>query len=120
MTKIVYDACFGGFRLLLSEAMQRSARIKGWTFMDKESDIAAYSYSRVVDPQRKEYSQYDLDDDRTDRVLVQVIEELGALANGWATNLQIADTPRGTRYRIDEYDGNESVMTMDDYDWKVA
>lgn len=26
----------------------------------------------------------------------------------------------GTLYRIDEYDGYESVMTQDTYDWKVA
>jgi len=26
----------------------------------------------------------------------------------------------GTQYRIDEYDGMESVMTIDDYEWSIA
>lgn len=58
--------------------------------------------------------------DRTDPALVQTVEELGDKANGRHAKLKIAEVPSGTLYRIDEYDGNESVMTQDDYDWKIA
>jgi hypothetical protein len=34
--------------------------------------------------------------------------------------LRIAELPAGTLYRIDEYDGSETVMTQDDYNWSVA
>jgi hypothetical protein len=51
---------------------------------------------------------------------VQVVEELGADADGQYAELAIADVPAGTKYRIDEYDGVESVMTIDDYHWSVA
>jgi hypothetical protein len=34
--------------------------------------------------------------------------------------LCVADVPTGERYRIDEYDGSESVMTVDSYEWQTA
>jgi hypothetical protein len=58
--------------------------------------------------------------ERTDPALVQVVEELGNKANGKCAKLCIYEVPAGTLYRIDEYDGNESVMTQDTYDWKMA
>ena len=58
--------------------------------------------------------------DRDDPALVQVVEELGNGANGKYADLSIAELAAGTLYRIDEYDGMESVMTQDDYAWKVA
>ena len=58
--------------------------------------------------------------ERTDPALVQVVEELGEAANGMSAALRIAELPAGTLYRIDEYDGSETVMTQDDYNWSVA
>jgi hypothetical protein len=52
--------------------------------------------------------------------LVQVVEQLGDKANGSYAKLFITDVPSGTKYRIDEYDGLESVMTIDDYEWSIA
>lgn len=94
MTKIVYNACYGGFSLS-DAAIERYAEIKGITI-----------YDRAIE--------------RNDPALVQVVEELGDKANGSCTELFITDIPAGTLYRIDEYDGLESVMTIDDYEWKVA
>ena len=97
MTKIVYNACYGGFGLS-DEAMRRYCEIKG---------IA-------------EETIYDGDIERTDPVLVQVVEELGDKANGDCAMLRIAELSAGTLYRIDEYDGLEQVCTQDDYAWSVA
>jgi hypothetical protein len=97
MTKIVYNACYGGFGLS-DEAMMRYCEIKGIT----------------------EETIYDGDIERTDPVLVQVVEELGDKANGDCAELRIAELPAGTLYRIDEYDGVEQVCTHDDYVWSVA
>jgi hypothetical protein len=97
MTKIVYNACYGGFGLS-DEAMRRYCEIKG---------IA-------------EETIYDGDIERTDPVLVQVVEELGDKANGDCAMLRIAELYAGTLYRIDEYDGVEQVCTQDDYAWSVA
>ena len=62
----------------------------------------------------------DRDIERDDPVLAQVVEELGDDAGVGGADLSIAELPAGTLYRIDEYDGMESVMTQDDYEWKVA
>jgi hypothetical protein len=59
-------------------------------------------------------------DNRHDPLLVQVVEELGDEANGLCARLRIVELPKGTLYRIDEYDGSESVQTQDSYDWTVA
>jgi hypothetical protein len=137
MTKVVYNACFGGFSLS-KEACQRYWDIKGqqvwiedsqwgstvWLVSpedripSKEGD-AFYSMSmdeRVAyNRAHSEQTWYDRNVDRHDPVLVQVVGELGKKANGDFANLQI-DEVHGP-YRIDEYDGNESVMTSGDYDW---
>jgi len=99
MTKIVYNACYGGFSLS-EKAINRYWEIKG------EPCPEDWWCTRLTD--------------RTDPILVQVVEELGKSANGRYSKLQICELEKGTLYRIDEYDGFESVMTKDDYDWKVA
>jgi hypothetical protein len=94
MTKIVYNACFGGFGLS-DKAVERYRELTG----------------QVAD-------RWNIN--RADPALAQVVEELGDEANTRFSDLQIADVPAGTKYRIDEYDGNESVMTIDDYEWSIA
>ena len=59
-------------------------------------------------------------EERDDPVLIQVIEKLGKKANGRCAQIKIEDVPKGALWRIDEYDGNESVMTQDAYEWKVT
>lgn len=98
MTKIVYNACYGGFGLS-STALSRYKEIKG---LSSDEDIHDY----VID--------------RTDLALIQVIEELGDKANGCFSKLCITELPEGTLYRIDEYDGREKVMTQDNYEWSIA
>jgi homogentisate 1,2-dioxygenase len=45
---------------------------------------------------------------------------MGEAANGDCASLAIAVVPKGTVYRIDDYDGNERVMTVDEYDWQIS
>jgi len=98
MTKIVYNGSYGGFGLS-DKAIQRYWELKG-------------------EPRPEHWWDHDLH--RADPLLVQVVEELGEEANGLYANLVIMDLPVGTLYRINEYDGMESVMTQDDYDWSEA
>jgi hypothetical protein len=138
MTKIVYNACYGGFRLS-DEAIRRYAEIKGialytneqfgmtsyylcphdeWERIYTEESVAPVSPDRYARSNALCFNHHDVD--RADPILAQVVEELGKKANGDYAELYIAEVPAGTKYRIDEYDGLESVMTIDDYDWKVA
>ncbi len=93
MTKVVYNSCYGGFGL---------------------SNEGKRRYEELA----KRPMGYAGDLDRTDPILVRLVEE-GKYAGQYA-DLSIRDVPEGTKYRIDEYDGYESVMTIDDYEWSVA
>lgn len=92
--KLVYNTCYGGFGLS-QKAQDRINELKG---------------------QKLVY--WDLD--RFDPILVRVVEELGDEANTLYSALRIVDLPPGTRYRIDEYDGNECVETIDSIEWETA
>jgi hypothetical protein len=144
MAKVVYNKCFGGFGLS-EKALKRYAEIKGitlypevdpkfltittwWTVPPEErtgiitGDWSLHSKEERIssNARHKALTIYDRDIDREDPALVQVIEELGDEASGQCANLKIAEIQDGVLYRIDEYDGNESVQTRDDYEWKVA
>lgn len=94
MTKIVYSACYGGFGLS-EKAFARYKELGGTC-------------------------DYDRDISRTDPILVQVIEELGEEVNTGSSKLKITAVHAGTKYRIEEYDGFETVMTFEDYKWETA
>jgi hypothetical protein len=139
MTKVVYNACYGGFSLS-KEACQRYWDIKGqqvWIEDDTQFKSLGLFTVWLVPPserrEQKEWSSMTMDErvaynrahseqtwyynnvSRHDPVLVQVVEELGEKASGICAKLAI-DEVNGP-YRIDEYDGNESVMTSGDYNW---
>ena len=137
MTKVVYNACYGGFGLS-KEAIQRYWDIKGqqvwiedseWSFEvwlvppeqrlkpQTTQEIFAMSQDERV-AYRDAYaaqSWYHCDVVRHDPVLVQVVKELGDKANGMCAKLRIHEI--SGPYRIDEYDGFESVETPNSYDW---
>lgn len=96
MTKIVYNACYGGFGLS-EEVMDRYNKLTG-----------------------KNISLYD-DVGRADPILIQVIEEIGLeKASYHHAKLAIRELKPGTLYHIIEYDGWEAVVTQDEYEWNVA
>lgn len=143
MTKVVYNAKYGGFGLS-KEAVQRYWDIKGqqvwietphafnnslWDFtvwlIPPEERMKAKSkeeiYAMSID-ERIAYNQayssqiwYDRNVDRHDPALVQVVEELGEKASGRYSKLRIAEVSGA--YRITEYDGYECVETPDSLNW---
>jgi len=131
MTKVVYNNCYGGFGLS-HKAVMRYAELKGITLYafdydkkrltDEEAEKEfSVNYCTTEEYSNEHYwSMYDLSNDRSDPVLVQVVEELGDKADGSYASLKIREIAEGTLYRIDEYDGNESVMTSSEYDWKIS
>jgi hypothetical protein len=113
VTKIVYNACYGGFGLS-DEAVEMYLDLKGFKYT-KTPDIWGANF--VVEGWEEFYYR---DIERDDPTLVQVVETLGEKANGMCANLSIEDLPKGTLYRITEYDGYESIETQEDLDWRVA
>ena len=59
--------------------------------------------------------------DRADKYLVQVVEELGALANGDYAFLKVYNIEAGTWFAIADYDGLETIKYRDnDFKWIFA
>ncbi len=137
MTKVVYNACYGGFGLS-KEAIQRYWEIKGqqvwiedalWGFtvwlVPPEERLKQKSNEKFTAMSQDERIAYNKaysaqtwcgrNVDRHDPVLVQVVEELGDKASAQFAKLRIAQVYGP--YRIDEYDGFESVETADTYNW---
>lgn len=141
--KIVYNASHGGFGLS-DAAIHAFATRKGWKLYPETSRYGLITYWLVPESARTgllsdddwhtatqeqreasnaRYSALVFDDqaiDRADPDLVAVVESMGDRANGEHADLKIADIPSGTRYRIEEYEGLETIMTPDDYVWQTA
>ena len=98
MSKIVYNACYGGFGMS-QKAIDRYWELKG-------------------EPERLAWWPDDVD--RADPILVQVVEELGEEAGSSAAELCIRELKPGTKWRLQEYDGMEWVETEDHIQWRVA
>ena len=141
--KIVINACHGGFSLS-DKAIYRYAELKGltlypevdrfmtryyWTVPEdkREGILSTEDFARASTEERIKSNAlhsalvlYDRDIKRTDPALVQVVEELGSEANGRCARLVVIDILTGTYYRIDEYDGYESIEEREDIDWSIA
>ena len=116
MAKIVYNSCHGGFSL--SEVgIDRYLEIKGLKF-DGEDSKSPYHHGARSTIGGKYWSDRDIP--RNDPALAKVVEELGERASGRFAQLKIVEIPDGQLYRIDEYDGAESVETPESYDWSIA
>lgn len=142
MAKIVYSACYGGFSLS-EEAIYRYAEIKGltlypetehglivyWTVPESErtGTLKGDAWYRASQAERvaanKRYTELTLSDrdiPRHDPALAQVVEELGDKANGRFAKLRIEEIPSGSPYRIEEYDGFESIARPETDQWEIA
>ena len=108
--KVVYNGCFGGFSLSekaterLSELGVESATEAIKDYKTNNSVLGFY-----YGPPQDELPRHDLR-------LIQVVEELGEEANGRYAYLQV-DYLKGSKYIIEEYDGNETVREPEDVNW---
>lgn len=111
--KVVYNNCFGGFSL--------SKKAGEWLLEHNieepyksaiEDDI-----QKINDPESIITSVYS-EIPRHHPLLVQCVEELGKTANGECAKLVIEEIYSNI-YKIDEYDGNETIITRDTIDWVV-
>lgn len=96
--KVVVNHCYGGFGLSESAA----------EYLNNKYGMNIKCY----------YGSASTDDimDRHDPRLVDVVETLGENASGDFAKL-VVETIQGNQYRIDEYDGSESVITPAEQDW---
>ena len=144
--KLVINSCYGGFRLS-PKALKRYLELKGknayfykqtkyeyrdgideFTRIDDidsiKSDLfiacTAIDYGKVTNtyPSRA-FEDHSIS--RNDKHLIQTIEELGEEANTTVSRLTIVEIENGRWYKIDEYDGYESIKYRDiDDEWELA
>lgn len=128
MTKVAYNACYGGFGLS-EEAHKLYAKKKGVelyvvevnSFIQHYATVPKEQYNKMSREEQNKHYWYPSFDDRAEPELIATIEELGAdKASGQYAKLVIKELPKGTKYRIDEYDGYESIQTSTTIDWRVA
>ncbi len=91
--KVVYNNCFGGFSL--------SNQAVKWL---GNHGVNTKTYSDLP---------------RHHPMLVKCVEELGRQANGQFASL-VVHSLAGNKYRIDEYDGNETVVEPNEDEWTVV
>lgn len=121
--KVVYNGCYGGFNLS-HEAVLRLAELKDVEVYPQSLMMDTYIYwlePLVKGEERHNGPSFSVDNlSRHDKDLVAVVEEMGEKANGFCSKLKIEALDKGTLYRIDEYDGYESVVCQYDDVWSVA
>lgn len=102
--KIVYNNTYGGFSL--SKEAMLWMMDHGHIFED---------YTREEIEERGKFPRFYPEIERHNPILVQCVEELGEKAG---SNLSIQEIDCDM-YRIDDYDGLESVYTPDTTDWII-
>jgi hypothetical protein len=114
MVKVVINRCFGGFGLS-DQALELFMNKKSIEFEKvlskshwKKDEFDYYRKGHVGEDEHYLW-YYDLCQDRSDPALIEVVEELGEKANGWAAELGIVEIPDDVEWDIVEYDGKEHV-----------
>lgn len=131
--KIVINKCYGGFGLsdLAYERLielgipvkkyKEGKRGKDGLFKREKQNEGKIIFDRRLSPIDDKlnselsirvlgrYWDCWIDRDRTNELLIRVVEELGDKSNGRHAKLQIVEIPDGIKWFIDEYDGIESI-----------
>lgn len=110
MPRVVVNACYGGFELS-HEAIMRYGELKNLNLICV-NDTSEWNthYYKDVEHEDNYFSTYDIE--REDPILVQVVEELGKLADGRFAELRIADVPDDIQWYLDDYDGIETIREI--------
>lgn len=107
--KVVINRCYGGFGV--SREALHELRKMGYEPALKEVDLGEKWPDGSVNNDSFLNRSFFLHDgmERHDRELVEVVERMGAAANGACADLGVIEIPDGVDYEVDEYDGKEIV-----------
>ena len=127
--KVVINTCFGGFSLS-TEAMKRAIaegaagiqvqdeqeypggkrRGLGSETLHDAGDGYEVGWINMLYKNNKIYTHDNYNDGvRSDPVLVRIVEEMGAAANGQCASLKVVEVPDEAEWEISEYDGKEHI-----------
>jgi len=133
--KVVINKCYGGFSLSHA-GMMRWAELKGIELYgyvgirdnrfkstgqyelydpkkhDEKNLLCIHYTNKLLEtPNDSELNKYyrNIDVERDDPCLVQLVKEMGKKASGSCTKLEIVEIPADVNFVIEEYDGMESI-----------
>lgn len=128
--KVILNKCYGGFDVS-SKAYRLYAKKKNIKLYKYISDFRDEKYTKIdindnllfchyltkdfgdeANISEEDYDKYNLylrEENRFDETLIETIEELGEKASGPCGNLKIIEIPDNCYYKIDEYDGIETI-----------
>ena len=130
--KIILNKCFGGFDVS-PQGYELYAKKKGLELFkykdnldfrnrqyiklkDEENELFKYYFikdfgevAKISDEDYKKYNLYLREEYRQDQTLIEVVEELGEKASGRFGKLEVVEIPDNSFYKIDEYDGVETL-----------
>lgn len=139
MTRVIINVCFGGFGLsdaAYERLIELGVPVQKYIEEERDPETGLYThqslndgkviFDRTLTPKGEDrmndlwwehpdngllgrFWESWLDDDRTNPLLIQVVEELGDKANGRCARLKIVEVPDDVKWEIDEYDGNETI-----------
>ena len=109
MRKIVINKSYGEF--CLSHTAFLRLRELGQREALQEPDLGAYWPSGAT-PQEPSLNRCGVLIPRGDQKLVQVVEELGSVANGHCAELKIVEIPKDVQWEIEKTSGMEHVSEV--------
>ena len=97
MAKILWSPGYGG----------------GWSTWGGSQDFM------LKDPTLIELAERGADEAEVRAYIDSKFPDAHIFTGGWE-DIRVADLPNGTKFRITEYDGAESIELMDEIEWSVA
>lgn len=131
MKKVILNKCYGGFQVS-PEGYRLYAKKKGlqiyayslclnnyknYDYTEKPN-LGTYWFTKsfgtgknieISDSDYENYILYLCESHREDKILVEIVEELGDKVNTFASKLVVVEIPDDLDYVIDEYDGVETL-----------
>lgn len=136
MPKVVVNRCYGGFGLSPKALVRVAEKLGRECYFARHIREFSSDYSKITlekfeivpaeqadmwthafsisDAEKaiknwNEYAIPDFQEDRSNPILVEVVEELGEEADGDCAKLEVVQIPDDVDWYIDEYDGMEHV-----------
>jgi hypothetical protein len=106
--KIVINKHYGSFSLS-EEAVLLYGEKKGLNIIAKQDEVIKTITHYFLNEVKNENLFAEWEIERTDPVLVEVVEQLGNLADTRHTRLKVVEVPDDVKWYIHDYDGIESV-----------
>ena len=121
--KVVINKCFGGFglsQLAYEKLIEYGIPVREYIEEKRNPETGLYDLNENGDEKDiytggstpNKYWEVWTNGDRTNKLLIKVVEELGKKADGRCAELKIVEIPDDIEFEIEEYDGIEHIAEV--------